>query len=660
MSSDILPASYLISPVNAQPIRSAGYAQASRCLEVALICMPWSSVAMPSIAMGILKQCVKRTGCSPTLHYLNVRFAQQIGVLLYEGISSRSHIYPEWFFSPALFGQNGTGEFVNDWNALRENPEAKRMVSRLKEYVDGSEETCRDIAEVQVPRFIDACMEEIDWTKYDVVGFTTTFAQSLSSLLLAWKIRQVNPTCAIVFGGANVDSEMGVEALRAFGWIDYVVHGEGEEAFPELLVNIANGERSRGVKGVSHRADDQIIRGDQDQRPVVDMRISPQPDYGEFLDTLNRFRLRNQVELRLFYESSRGCWWGKKHHCTFCGLNGTTMDYRQKDADRVYEEILDLAERYECLKLAAADNILATDYFKKLLPRLAEADLDLSLFYEVKANLRREQVQALHDAGVTAIQPGIESFNSRLLKLMNKGVTAIQNIQLLKHCLELGVRPSWNILYGFPGEEAQDYADLADIFQMISHCQPPDSLGQILFERFSPYHFDRERYGLTLWPYHSYQFIYPHGKVNLERIAYFFEGEWKGKSCEPDSYITDARTAHAAWQKHWVAGKLFCYYEKGPQCLFIYDSRPRNKEWLPVRRRLRLDKTMSAIYLFCDEHRSGNAVTEMAAEYLGITDRDRIQNILEHFVTQRLMFREQDRYLSLAIRKKPIHGRVVS
>ena len=81
----------------------------------------------------------------------------------------------------------------------------------------------------------------------------------------------------------------------------------------------------------------------------------------------------------------------------------------------------------------------------------------MSLFYEVKANLRLQQVALLAAAGIDRIQPGIESLSDHVLKLMRKGTTALQNVQLLKWCREHGVKAEWNVLYGFPGELPEDY-----------------------------------------------------------------------------------------------------------------------------------------------------------------------------------------------------------
>jgi radical SAM superfamily enzyme YgiQ (UPF0313 family) len=77
-------------------------------------------------------------------------------------------------------------------------------------------------------------------------------------------------------------------------------------------------------------------------------------------------------------------------------------------------------------------------YFKTVLPRLAESG-SYTIFYEIKANLRREQVHLLADAGVRWIQPGIESLDDNALRLIGKGNSTLMNVQLLKWSCEFGI-----------------------------------------------------------------------------------------------------------------------------------------------------------------------------------------------------------------------------
>jgi ribosomal peptide maturation radical SAM protein 1 len=286
------------------------------------------------------------------------------------------------------------------------------------------------------------------------------------------------------------------------------------------------------------------------------------------------------------------------------------------------------------------------DYFRELLPRLAETGFDFQIFYEVKANLRKEQIQKLASAGVTHIQPGIESFNTEILGMMQKGVTAIQNIQLLKWCFECDVEPSWNILYGFPGEQAAHYDNLPDIFRLLFHLPPPVGITPVIFERFSPYHFNAAKYGLTLTPFPIYRLLYPERLVDCEKIAYYFDGEW-GEHPDCQTYIQPAMGAYREWVEYWLRNEVLFYYEKGPGFLTIHDNRPLQHGAELQARKIVLDETQSRVYLFCDAIRSFPGIQQMLE---GSLAQPETQELLDAFVENGLMFREGDRYLSLAVR----------
>jgi ribosomal peptide maturation radical SAM protein 1 len=620
--------------------------------HVALVCMPWGSVFRPSLALATLKESARLADFKVDTHLLNMHFAERLGIPVYERISDFSFAPTEWFFAQYLFGPRGLGELRNSWDDIRSNQMAQDLVEHLRESASRSDELCARIAADDVPWFMDHCMERVDWSQYLAVGFTTTFAQSLASVALAKRIKEAHPGVNVVFGGANVDDEMGVEFLKGFPWIDYIVHGEAEQSFPMLLDELTAGGSGAAVPGVSFRQAGKVVASHSQARPVANLEDSPMPDYSDYMRTVEDLGWQKKVQLRLYFEGSRGCWWGAKHHCTFCGLNGSTMAFRKKSSERVYAEILQLATRHRCLTLSATDNIMAVEYFTDLLPRLAASDIDLQIFFEVKANLKRDQLKMLRDAGVNEIQPGIESLNSRILELMRKGTTAIQNVQLLKWCFEYGISPSWNLLYGFPGETPEDYADLARTFGLLMHLKPPGALSSIMFERFSPYFFDRARFGLTLKPSDVYQFLFPESRVSLAKIAYFFDGEWEGRKGNPDEYIAPAKHAWEMWQELWRNRSAHCNFEKGPGYLVIHDNRPRLNGSSQTPYQQTLTGKVADIYLFCDEHRSFRSIQKLLSDKYGKPeDEQRVRAWLDHLVSSRLMFREGDRYLSLAVRK---------
>ena len=250
-------------------------------------------------------------------------------------------------------------------------------------------------------------------------------------------------------------------------------------------------------------------------------------------------------------ESSRGCWWGQKHHCTFCGLNGEGMEFRQKPAERVLSEIHDLTDVWSAKRFFLADNIMPMNYFKSLLPQLAEWAEHPTLFYEVKANLNREQIRAMAEAGVDAIQPGIESLSTNVLKLMRKGVSARQNLALLRICRSMGVRVAWNHLYGAPGETLADYQSVLELIPKIEHLQPPSGLNRIIIDRYSPYFNTPEQFGIgALSPLPGYRGLYP-AEAPLAQIAYHFNGDYSTPLMDEPTILAQLQLAIGVWKHQW-------------------------------------------------------------------------------------------------------------
>ena len=264
----------------------------------------------------------------------------------------------------------------------------------------------------------------------------------------------------------------------------------------------------------------------------------PTPTYEEFFERLERSPLRAELwpEVAILFESSRGCWWGAKSHCTFCGLNGSLMPFRKKPPARVVDEILGFAAEYKILDFVAVDDIIDLGHIRDLLPQLRAARCDLEIFYETKANLKKDQLRTFYSSGVHAIQPGIESLSTPILRLMRKGVTALQNIRLLKWCAEIGIKPAWNLLYGFPGEPPEEYTRMAELIPSLVHFTPPNFM-PVQMERFSPYFDWPNEFGIELTgPLPQYKFLYSVSSEALSNLAYDFEHRYLDGR-DPETYV---------------------------------------------------------------------------------------------------------------------------
>src|SRR6185436_20133800 len=496
--------------------------------DVVLVSMPFGELFSPSMGLSLLKGALNRDGISSVIRYFGLPFARRIGRSLYFDLSSDDRVSArqlagEWLFAGALFDRTPEDDQRYVDNILR-----CRSGWVIDDVAPLHPATIRRLSDSRrhVEPFLDECADEILALHPRLIGFTTVFQQHVASLALARRLKARAPEITIVFGGSNCEGVMGAETVRQFPFVDAAVSGEGDLIFPEIVQRVFKGTSLTGLDGVKTRdtVKREFLFGSFDNAPPVrDMDALPYPDFDDFFAEFNATGFQGTWQPRLFFETSRGCWWGEKKHCTFCGLNGQTMEFRSKSGARALEELTFIVGRHPGCEIQVVDNILDMRYFHEFLPALAASDLEVELFYETKANLKKEQVRALRDAGVTSIQPGIESFSDAVLTLMRKGVTALQNIQLLKWCTELGVRPYWNVLWGFPGEPPDDYQRMADMVPLLTHLVPPIGFGGLRLDRFSPNFFDAGKLGFTnVRPLPSYQHVYPLPPPAVANLAYHF------------------------------------------------------------------------------------------------------------------------------------------
>ena len=442
---------------------------------------------------------------------------------------------------------------------------------------------------------------------------------------------------------------MGAALHRAFPVIDVVVRGEGEKVLPELAYDLLASRPIRPRPGLCYRDHDghQIVV--EEAAGDVSLDEVPIPRYKEYFERLHRTGFADELlpDLTLFYESARGCWWGEKSHCSFCGISDLVMPFRAKSPDLVVSELVELAQRYGSLQFLFVDYILSRAYFKEVLPRLRDMGYDFRIFCETKANLREDEVRLLHDAGFTLIQAGVESLSTPILKLMRKGVTALQNLRLLKWCAQYGVRLHWNVLYGIPGEPVEEYARMAHLIPSLTHLDPP-RIVPLELDRFSPYFERPGDFGIVpLRPRRDFRFAFPEDRVDeatLADIAYAFEFE-HADGREPETYTAPVREAIRAWQAHGRTAIGTLRYQRGPGFLIITDRRPGLE---PAEYRLGEDE--ARIYLACEDGATAEAATRIAANgSASDLATSEVEAFLDELVEARLACKVDERYLALAL-----------
>jgi ribosomal peptide maturation radical SAM protein 1 len=334
---------------------------------------------------------------------------------------------------------------------------------------------------------------------------------------------------------------LGIVSLDPGGqFLDYIFSGESDATFVQFLQDQRAGRLPSG----------RVIDG----APCLDLDALPTPDFAEYLQQLAHYVPDLDAQggdVALVYETSRGCWWGQVHHCTFCGVNASSIVFRQKSPARVMADLRAFSEAYPVKKLYMADSAMPHGYLRTLFPQLGQAKLPLSIGCAQKANLSLSDVLALRSAGVYLVEPGIESFSSDLLARMNKGLRAWQNIMLLRYARAVGLSFTWGILWGIPGDEQRDYEQMLDLVPLMHHLPAPGPPLHLIIDRFSPYFERPEHYGVrNITPFGSYAAVFP-PSADLGRLAYHFVADYDCASHRRPDLVQRLAQEIAAWQKRW-------------------------------------------------------------------------------------------------------------
>lgn len=497
---------------------------------VALVSMPWTTLTEPSLGLGILKAVLNEHAIAARVWHLNVDLLRHMRAESYYAVANVFALN-DFLFSHAVAPEMTTRQL----RLLR--TASKRLLSlgvidasRWKGE-DGVIEQLLALRNRTIPLWLDECADRIVADGATLVGFTCMFDQTIASVALAKQVKARSTDIMAVLGGYAARPPTASTLLEAFPWIDAVCEGEGEPVIERLARASVGEDHLSAIPGMTFRDDDGLVRTNP-PGPLMNMDTSPIPDYDDFFSDIAALRDHHKVEIdveRLPLENSRGCWWGAKSHCVFCGIANSDMAYRAKSPARVIETLDKVHQRYGVDRFRFSDYILPQTYYRTLLPLLAAHQNRFVLTGEIKANIKPEWMQLLSKAGFTEVQPGIESLSDDVLGSMRKGVTSIQNVHTLLLGKAAGVLVHYNLIYGFPGDMIEDYEWMISVLPNLFHLDPPSTRLPVQITRYAPLQEQPARFGLYEATHdESYDLIFSEGFLresgfDLNLYCYYFE-----------------------------------------------------------------------------------------------------------------------------------------
>ena len=267
---------------------------------------------------------------------------------------------------------------------------------------------------------------------------------------IARAIKEWNPDFPIILGGWH-PSLLPTQTLEA-PYIDYVVRGQGEDSLLELVQHIEKGSAPDFVAGIGFKRDNKLIfTAERPLRPLVDM--PPKAYHLADFDAYERLCGRRWA----MYTSSLACPFNCAY-CTNAGVYG--RKWNALPAEQFVEETVDLSRRYglEMLWIVDDNFLVDLDRARAISEGLVRAGAKFKWSIQATTNLiarlSLEDLKLLHRSGLHQICQGAESGSRKVWKAMNKDFQDFPTIyESAARCLAAGIRPSFNIIFAFPGKE---------------------------------------------------------------------------------------------------------------------------------------------------------------------------------------------------------------
>jgi ribosomal peptide maturation radical SAM protein 1 len=606
---------------------------------VLLLSTPWPLYNRPSIQLGALKAFLRgeNPGLKVDAHHFYLQLANAIGYERYQEISKRSWL-AETIYAAILFP-----ELFEKTETLfdREAPRGSKLRSQ------GLKSLSRQVQEAS-----ETFIEALNLKECLLAGLSVSLCQLTSALYFAREIKRRSPETVVVVGGSTFGWTTADGLLDYFSPIDLLVMGEGEVPLTRIVGHLCSGGSLDDLPQMPGVLSRKSVAAKPPLSPfsqLVSLEALPTPDYDDYFGLLERFDPQNRFFPTIPVETSRGCWWhgrepGSPRGCAFCNLNLQWSGYRSKGSSKSVSEVDDLTQRHRTLSVAIVDNVLPKSGMMDFFKGLTQLGKDFNMFCELRADTPPETLKAMREAGVREVQIGVEAISTGLLKRLKKGTTAIQNLERMKWCEALGIVNLSNLIVCFPGSDESDVQETLTNIPFAYPFRPPTvvpfwlGLGSHVWRNHTTY-------GLkAVFNHPAYGRILPreiHQNVPLIHQAYRGDMALQKRMWKP--VIQEVK----AWQKRYNAahanpfeGPILTYRDGGS--FMIIRDRSSGAEALTHR----LISVSRALYLFCERRRSLNQIKEAFPQI----PLERITEFLDLMVKKRLMFMENDQYLSLAVR----------
>ena len=326
--------------------------------------------------------------------------------------------------------------------------------------------------------------------EFKYVGFTVMPGPQVKQAVpFSKQIKDEFPATVIVWGGYFPTSHYKV--ILNSGYVDFVISGPGDHAFPNLVDALENNKPYELIKNLIFKSEDAIIKTIKED--LIEQDALPPLPY----EKLNSFYpIRNYLgktylgQRTLAYHSSIGC----PFTCSFCAVVPTyEARWKAKSAEKVYRDIKYIKERWGADAIEFHDNNFfvsekRTVEFAKLIKPEKMKWWGMARI-DTMAKFSDATLELLGEAGCTMIFFGAESGSNEILKQLDKGGTQTgdQIMAFAERLKKFGITPEYSFVLGTPAPTTEQVEKQIDFeINFIKKIKDINPKTEIVIYTYSP------------------------------------------------------------------------------------------------------------------------------------------------------------------------------
>lgn len=299
-----------------------------------------------------------------------------------------------------------------------------------------------------------------------VFGVSAITGKQILNGLEASRMVKKHSSVPVVWGGVHSSLLPGQTLENKY--IDFVVFGEGEKTFLELVEALKTKNSPDNIKGLAYKKDNKIFVNPP--RDFIDLNELSEIPY--HLVNIEHYIAKKsfasgKIGRDITLYTSRGC----PHRCGFCyNKEFNKGKWRGKSAEKVVEEIKILIKDYHISSFNIEDDEFFVDIrrAKDICELILRENIKIEFFTNCRVNyvvnnMDYDYLKLLYRAGFRTLAFGVESGSKRILDLMHKDITIEQVLETIKKLKSVGINSKYYFMAGFPTETIDDLYRTTDL-----------------------------------------------------------------------------------------------------------------------------------------------------------------------------------------------------